>query len=67
MSKPFDVQNAKALGQVITKAHSDIGKENLQIFMFDHKEHEALSIEPDHVENLANEKKTGSFCVWLHL
>lgn len=59
VSKPFDVQNAKALGQVITKAHSDIGKENLQIFMFDHKEHESLNIEPDHVEDLATENKTG--------
>lgn len=39
ISKPFDASNAKAIGQVIEKAYTYIGKENLQIFMFDDEEY----------------------------
>lgn len=59
ISKPFDIQNAKALGQVINQAIVDIGKENLQIFIFDHADYDSLALNPDHFENLATETKTG--------
>lgn len=59
VSKPFDVSNARAIGQVINKAYEVIGKENLQVFMFDHKEYETLALQPEHFENLVNDKKSG--------
>lgn len=59
ISKPFDQKNSKAIGKVISTAYESIGKENLQIFMFDDEQFEALSIQPDHFENLVNENKTG--------
>ena len=59
ISKPFDIQNAKALGQVINQAIADIGKENLQIIMFDHEDCESLALNPDYFENLVTEAKTG--------
>lgn len=59
ISKPFDEKNSKAIGKVISMAYESIGKENLQIFMFDDEQFETLSIQPDHFENLVNENKTG--------
>jgi len=59
ISKPFDEKNSKAIGKVISMAYEGIGKENLQIFMFDDEQFETLSIQPDHFENLVNENKTG--------
>lgn len=59
ISKPFDEKNSKAIGKVISMAYKSIGKENLQIFMFDDEQFETLSIQPDHFENLVNENKTG--------
>ncbi len=59
ISKPFDEKNSKAIGKVISKAYESIGKENLQIFMFDDEQFESLSIQPDHSEDLVNDNKTG--------
>jgi len=59
ISKPFDERNSKAIGKVISMAYESMGKENLQIFMFDDEQFETLSIQPDHFENLVNENKTG--------
>lgn len=59
ISKPFDEKNSKAIGKVISMAYESIGKENLQIFMFDDEQFETLLIQPDHFENLVNENKTG--------
>lgn len=59
VSKPFDEKNCKAIGTVISKAHEGIGVENLQIFMFDDKHFESLSIEPSHSEDLVNQNKSG--------
>lgn len=59
ISKPFDEKNSKAIGEVIATAYESIGKENLQIFMFDDVQFETLSIQPDHFENLVNDNKTG--------
>ena len=51
--------NSRAIGQVINKAYEEIGKENLQIFMFDDEEHTALALQPEHSENLVNDEKSG--------
>ncbi len=59
ISKPFDASNAKAIGQVIEKAYTYIGKENLQIFMFDDEEYSAVALQPEHFENLVSETKSG--------
>lgn len=59
ISKPFDEKNSKAIGKVISTAYESIGKENLQIFIFDDEEYEKLSIEPEYSENLVAESKTG--------
>ncbi|WNQ12210.1 hypothetical protein MJA45_03930 [Paenibacillus aurantius] len=59
ISKPFDEKNCKAIGRVISEAYESIGKDNLQIFMFDNKQFESLSIEPSHFEDLVNQSKSG--------
>lgn len=59
ISKPFDTSNARAIGQVINKAYEEIGKENLQIFMFDDEEHTTLALQPERSENLVNDGKSG--------
>lgn len=59
ISKPFDTSNARAIGQVINKAYEKIGKENLQIFMFDDEEYGTLALQPDHSEDLVNDNKSG--------
>lgn len=59
ISKPFDVKNVRAIGQIINKAIEEIGKENLQIFMFDDEVYQTLAIEPDHSEDLVENEKTG--------
>lgn len=59
ISKPFDVKNVRAIGHIINKAIEDIGKENLQIFMFDDEDFQTLAIEPNHSEDLVGKGKTG--------
>ncbi len=59
ISKPFDKNNCRAIGKVITTAFENIGKDKLQLFMFDDEEYETLAIKPDHSENLVTERKTG--------
>ncbi|MGP0576968.1 hypothetical protein ACTP13_08115 [Paenibacillus peoriae] len=59
ISKPFDQNNSKAIGKIITTAYESIGKDRLQLFIFDNEEYENLAINPDHSENLVNESKTG--------
>lgn len=59
ISKPFDERNSGAIGKVISTAYETIGKDNLQIFIFDDEEFSKLDIEPEHSENLVTEYKTG--------
>ena len=59
ISKPFDQNNVRAIGHVINKAYEEIGKENLQIFMFDDEEYTSLALNPEHSENLVNGEKSG--------
>ena len=59
ISKPFDNENPKAIGAVLEKAYTTIGKRNLQTFIFDDDHYTNLGICPDHYEELVNENKTG--------
>lgn len=59
ISKPFDETNSKAIGTIINKVYETIDKKELQIFLFDDEDPEALAIYPDHFENLVNSEKTG--------
>lgn len=59
ISKPFDHNNSKAIGKVLTSAFNTIGKENFQVFMFDDETYETLDLKPDYSENLVTESKTG--------
>lgn len=59
ISKPFSDQNVAAIGTVIHKAYEDIGVENLQIFMFDDENSNKLNLNPNHIENLVNDVRSG--------
>lgn len=59
ISKPFDEKNSKAIGLVLDAAYKLIGKENMQTFIFDDEDNEKLNINPDHVEDLVTDEKTG--------
>ena len=65
ISKAFDQENCKAIGKVIDSLLADIGKENLQIFMFDSENSENLGIDNKYSKNLVSENKTG-FCPFFH-
>lgn len=59
ISKPFDDQSIASIGTVIHKAYESIGIDNLQIFMFDDENSNKLNLNPNHIENLANDVRTG--------
>lgn len=59
VSKPFDVKNEKAIGEVLGGVFSDLTPSDLQIFMFDDKSPESLGIVADNVVNLVNANKSG--------
>lgn len=59
ISKPFDEKNSSAIGTVISNAYNKIGKENLQIFIFDDEDYNKLHLHPEHAENLVTNTKTG--------
>ena len=59
ISKPFSDQNIAAIGTVIHKAYEDIGVDNLQIFMFDDENSDKLNLNPNHIENLVNDVRSG--------
>ncbi len=52
LSKPFDEKNINALGAVLNNAIQDIGKDNIQIFLFDDEEASKLVLNTDNVINL---------------
>lgn len=59
ISKPFDKKNSEAVGKIFEKAFELIGKENLQVFIFDDEVYETLGIIPDHAEMMVRNGKTG--------
>lgn len=52
LSKPYDDTNVNALGTIINNAINEIGKENLQIFLFDDEDFTKLTLQPDYSEDL---------------
>ena len=59
ISKPFDKNNASAIGNVINEAYTTIKKEDLQIFIFDDEMYETMSLIPDKSIELSSNDKTG--------
>ena len=59
ISKPFDKNNASAIGNVINEAYTTIKKEDLQIFIFDDEMYETMSLIPDKSIELSSDDKTG--------
>lgn len=59
ISKPFDLRNKRAIGKIVKEFYNHMNVENLQIFLFDDEDYDALSLEPNHSENLVKENKTG--------
>lgn len=59
ISKPFDAKNSSAIGQILSEAYKTIGKENLQIFIFDDEDSEVLDINQEYSKDLVTEYKTG--------
>ena len=59
ISKPFDIKNEKAIGQVLQGAFTDFSVNDLQIFIFDDEAPSSLGIEANHTVNLVDETKSG--------
>lgn len=59
ISKQFDKENGKAIGNILTELYKIIDKEDLQIFIFDDETYESLNISADYSENLLLNNKTG--------
>ena len=59
ISKPFDIRNEKAIGQVFQGVFTDFSVNDLQIFIFDDEAPSSLGIEPNHTVNLVDETKSG--------
>ena len=59
ISKPFDENNASAIGNVINEAYKTINKEDLQIFIFDDEMYGTMSLIPDKYIELSSDDKTG--------
>ena len=59
ISKPFDKENSEAIGKIFEKAFELIGKQNLQVFIFDDERYDTLGIKPEHAETMERDGKTG--------
>ncbi len=59
ISKPFDSDNRKGIGEILNYIVAEVGEDNLQIILFDDKPHKDIGLSPNKSENLVNEQKTG--------
>ena len=59
ISKPFDINNAKAIGRVFKRFYEDASKDEIQVFLMDDKSYEHLGLEVDYYCSLTEENKTG--------
>ncbi|SFM47791.1 hypothetical protein SAMN04487943_12114 [Gracilibacillus orientalis] len=59
ISKPFDIDNRRAIGEILKKFYQYMDEKDLQIFIFDEKDYKDLFVTPNHSENLVDETKTG--------
>lgn len=63
ISKPFDEDNKKAIGEIINEFLRIVGKNNFQVIMFDCSEQNSLNISADSYQSLITNNKTG-FIPW---
>lgn len=59
LSKSYDDDNVIALGEVLNNAANDIGRDKIQVFLFDDKDYLKLGLKPDYSENLIIYDKEG--------
>lgn len=59
ISKPFDTNNKKGIGEILNYAVSLIGENNIQIIIFDDKDYNDIALTPNQAEDLVTEDKTG--------
>ena len=59
ISKPFDKDNSLAIGKIFEKAFEYIGKDNLQVFLFDDEKSCDLGLTPENEQSMTEEGKTG--------
>ncbi|MDN5093535.1 AAA family ATPase [Aliarcobacter butzleri] len=59
ISKPFDIVNGRAVGEIFNTFYKNLPKDMMQIIMFDDKSPESLSIKPDTYQSLVTDKKSG--------
>lgn len=59
ISKQFNEQNKKAIGLILDKVYEIIGKEDIQIFIFDDQSSSQLNIKADKDEKLIDSQKSG--------
>ena len=57
--RPAILWNDGRTKKQVAYLNEEIGKENLQIFMFDDEEYTSLALNPEHSENLVNGEKSG--------
>ena len=55
----FDKDNSLAIGKIFEKAFEYIGKDDLQVFLFDDEMSGDLGLTPDHEQSMTEEGKTG--------
>ena len=63
ISKTFDEDNKKAIGEIINGFLEIVGKNNFQVIMFDCSEQNSLNISADNYQSLITNNKTG-FIPW---
>lgn len=63
ISKPFDTENKKAVGDILSSFLNLVGKNNFQIILFDCFEQDELNISADNYQSLITDNKTG-FVSW---
>lgn len=63
ISKPFDEENKKAIGEILSEFLRIVGKNNFQVIMFDCSEQSSLNISAGNYQSLITNDKTG-FIPW---
>lgn len=59
ISKPFDAGNSGAIGAILSKAMTEIGKEELQVVIFSDRSPQEINISPNNSKKLVTNYKSG--------
>lgn len=59
VSSPFDGESRGAIGAIISKFYSLVDKDDVQLFLFETEDPEALGIVPDKYISLVSDAQTG--------